>query len=189
MSGGWRRRIETMKPSPNSVVRFRELCHSDAPLLFAGAFGDESVTRFLQWDTHRAVEETRLLVDEMVGQHKRKEKFFWIASSVKDRRPVGLGSLKPDTESGWIGFLVFRGEHRKGIGTAMLASLEEAVYQSYEGASAAVSAGNRPSISLLKRAGWTLDATAGSPDFLVYRKDRSEPTGGINERSACARRT
>lgn len=163
-----------MTPKSTSLLTFRELRASDADALFSGVFGVETVTRYLQWETHRKTEETQSLLNEMVGYHQHGEKYFWLACAIDDGRPVGLGSLRPDAETVWIGILVFHNEQRKGVGSAMLSALEDAAFRSIARISAEVNAENKASVSLLERAGWTTCRNVENDgNCLVYQKGNS----------------
>ncbi len=121
-----------MKPADNRVIRFRGLCAADADLLYTGAFGDAEVTRYLQWETHANPDETKALIKEMLGLHERGEKHFWVAVCTADDRIVGLGSIKPGSDTAWIGFLVLSGEQRKGFGSMIVSALEEVVLGNFQ---------------------------------------------------------
>jgi len=159
-----------MKPSNSMRLWFCKMHPSDVDELFIGAFGSERVTRFLQWDCHNDVDQTRSLVDEMCQTHNRGEKYFWIARSLADNSLIGLGSLKPDDITIWIGFLIASQQHRKGYGFEMLEALEDAAFRYSTSISAAVAPTNRASVSLIEKAGWNADDRRLSDGLLVFRK-------------------
>lgn len=159
-----------MKPVDTKRLRFRELRVSDADGFHAGAFGVPEVIEHLQWSFHETREQTRELIEEMLEQHRREEKYFWIAQERVSGRLVGLGSLKPSQDTVWIGFLVLRGEHRKGYGTELVSALEAVSLLHRESASAAVEASNRASISLLQQACWTEDEDPAEAAFKTFRR-------------------
>lgn len=143
-----------MKPSGNSTVQLRRLQPSDAATLHHGAFGVPKVSRYLQWGTHKNLEETQSLVTEMMALHERGEKFFWVAVCAVTKRTAGLGSLRPAGETAWVGLLVLHEEQRMGYGSAILSALEATALQDFECASAEVDPRNQASIDLLLSSGW-----------------------------------
>ena len=58
------------------TLSFRSLRPEDAELLFDKAFSDSSVTDFLQWERHSNIQETEILVTEMVRLHIEQEKYL-----------------------------------------------------------------------------------------------------------------
>lgn len=159
-----------MKPNDNQVVRFRALRLADAEVLYAGAFGVAEVARFLQWGKHASAEQTRAMIEEMIGLHEARRKFFWVACCAVDGRVVGMGSIKPEGGTVWLGFVVVLGEQRKGFGLAILSALEEAGLRKYGSVSAAVEPGNGASIGLLRRASWVARNNAEVEPLLAYEK-------------------
>jgi RimJ/RimL family protein N-acetyltransferase len=143
-----------MKPPDSTTIHFRELNLSDVSVFHNGAFGTPEVTEYLQWETHTETAETEVLVEEMIDLHQREAKYFWVATSPDDKRIVGLGSIKPEKETAWVGFLVILKEHRKGYGLAILSALESAVLENFERVSAAVNSKNHSSVKLLKKRDW-----------------------------------
>ena len=143
-----------MKPSNTTRLQFSKVSLSDSKELFASAFGSKEVTKFLQWECHDYIDQTRLLIDEMCQMHERGEKYFWVARSLIDQALIGLGSLKPDDETAWLGFLIAVEHHRKGYGLEILQALEDAAFCHHQGVSAAVAPSNWASLSLLKKRDW-----------------------------------
>ncbi|MGJ8678598.1 MAG: GNAT family N-acetyltransferase [Akkermansiaceae bacterium] len=143
-----------MKPLNTATVHFRALECSDATDLHNGAFGVPEVSDHLQWDIHTEFSETEELMKEMIDLHEQEEKYFWVAISPEDQRIVGLGSIKPEIETAWVGFLVFIEEQRKGYGSAILSALEGVVLKNFNRVTAAVDSRNQPSINLLKKKSW-----------------------------------
>lgn len=170
-----------MKPADNSVVRFKGLLASDADILFSAAFGNTGVMQYLQWETHICPDETRVLIEEMIDLHQRGDKYFWTAHYRSDDRIVGLASIKPDSDTAWIGFLVLSGEQRKGFGSAIISALEDVVLSRFESVSALVEVRNRSSVNLLRKAGWSEWANADVSPLVAYRKQKANkawhPTG------------
>ena len=143
-----------MKPADDSVLRFRPIGPEDQDLLFAQCFGHPEVTKHLQWDTHLEINQTRALITEMTELHAAQEKYFWAALATADNRLAGIGSIKPEENTAWIGFLVLADRQGKGLGARILSALEQAVFAKYDAASAATEAENLRSIQLLRKAGW-----------------------------------
>jgi len=163
-----------MQPPNSTRTHFRALTPSDASDLYAGAFSIPAVTAYLQWDTHQVRTETQALVDEMISLHQQGRKYFWLAFSPDDRRSVGLGSIKPEEATAWVGFLVFHQEQRKGFGAAILAALESAVLGTFDRVAASVDPQNKASIGLLAKSGWQAwDCDTVSP-LKAFEKRRPE---------------
>ncbi len=165
-----------MEPLKRDTLSFRSLRLEDAELLFDKAFSDSSVTEFLQWDTHSNIQETEILVTEMVRLHTEQEKYFWIASSSMRQEPIGLGSILPSASTAAIGFLVFSHMQGKGYGSILIQSLCRCVSQRYKEATACVHPDNYSCLRLLRRLGWTHSESV-NPSGLVELTIQSEQSG------------
>ena len=143
-----------IKPPDSPALFFRPLIKLDVQTLFEEAFSDPETTRYLQWDTHHTIDETQILVKEMIDKHKRGEKYFWIFERISNREPVGLVSVHHDGLTAWIGFIIFKKERRKGYGKNLLSALESSVLSNFDSAKAKVALANRGSIALLASCGW-----------------------------------
>jgi len=171
----WHLLAKMTKPNDSGSLSFRALSASDAQVLFEEVFSDEQATRYLQWNVHESSEETKKLVTEMVEEHRKGEKFFWIGIDANRNRAIGLGSVKPDGYAAWIGIIIFKKEQRKGYGKKMITALDDSVSHCFDFSLAEVNIGNVGSSALFESAGWHEDFSAEQPDSKIYRRTRSEP--------------
>jgi RimJ/RimL family protein N-acetyltransferase len=162
-----------MKPPDTSKVHFRALGHSDVSVFHTGAFGVSKVTEYLQWETHTERIETEKLIEEMIDLHQRETKYFWVATAPDDKRIVGLGSMRPERKTAWLGFLVISPEQRKGYGSAILSALESVALEGFERISATVNPKNQPSINLLIKRDWAEWNYEKDSPHKTYRKQRA----------------
>ncbi|NET40306.1 MAG: GNAT family N-acetyltransferase [Cyanothece sp. SIO1E1] len=143
--------------------------------MFKEAFSDPETTRHLQWDIHRSIEETIDLVQEMIEQQRKGEKYFWIAMDQRTSRPVGFGSIQPDNQTAWIGIMVFKSEKRKGFGKKLLSALESSVLNNYDSSLAMIEKDNVGSLALFESAGWQQQISERNSKSITYKKTRSSP--------------
>ena len=162
-----------MKPPNTTKVHFREVAPSDFLPLYSGAFSVPEVTKHLQWETHKEPIQTKELIEEMIDLHQQRTKYYWVAVSPTNKRIVGLGSMKPEEETVWLGFLVYYQEQRKGFGSAVLEALEASAFNAFERLCAAVDSKNESSRRLLENSGWAEGEYNSSDALKTYEKCRA----------------
>ena len=133
--------------------------------------------RFLQWNVHQSAGETAEWIEGMREIHDAGEKFTWLAVNRVDGVPVGLGSIKPDEESGtaWIGILVFAGLQGRGFGQTLAGELASRVLQDFGKVSAGVETDNEASVQLLRKLGWRERPMDEHGEFTLFEFSSDEP--------------
>lgn len=162
-----------IQPRDSHSIAFKPLIESDAQTLFKEAFSDPETTRHLQWDIHRSIGETIDLVQEMIEQQRKGEKYFWIAIDQRTSRPVGLGSIQPDDKAAWIGIIIFKSQRREGFGKKLLSALESSVHRVYDSSLAMIERENFGSLALFESAGWRQQIDETNKNSIIYKKTRS----------------
>lgn len=81
-------------PTPVETARLvlRPARMGDAEALFE-VCGDPDVARFMTWDAHRSVRETRALVRRMIRAYRTAPPFFFVIELKEERRAVGMIGL------------------------------------------------------------------------------------------------
>lgn len=93
----------------------------DAQAMYDNWANDSQVTKYLTWQPHRSVEETRRILAEWTAQYEKPDYYTW-AIAWKDDEDQVIGSiaitaLDVDVESADIGYCLGRKWWRRGVMT------------------------------------------------------------------------
>ena len=63
--------IETMR------LTLRRLKLSDAEMMFCNWTSDKQVTRFLRWDAHKAIDDTKNMIQQWIDNYQYNSTYYW----------------------------------------------------------------------------------------------------------------
>jgi ribosomal-protein-alanine N-acetyltransferase len=69
-------------------LTLRRLEVSDAEMMFRNWASDENVTRFLRWDAHQSIDETKNMVQQWVDSYQDDSTYYW-GLYLKDGEMIG----------------------------------------------------------------------------------------------------
>ena len=74
-------------------LTLRRLEVSDAEMMFRNWASDENVTRFLRWDAHQSIDETKNMVQQWVDSYQDDSTYYW-GLYLKDGEMIGSRHIK-----------------------------------------------------------------------------------------------
>ena len=177
---------EIIRP-PNEMetvrLRLRPMGTGDAQTVFETYAQDEQVTRFLTWQPHRSIDETRRYMQACKIAWREGTAFPWALLRKSDDRLIGSIELRIDQHTVEIGYVIARSFWGQGYASEAARSLVDwayahpAIYRVW----ASCDAENMASARVLEKAGLVFEgrlqrwlhhsAHHGLPrDVLVYAK-------------------
>ena len=72
--------------TPRLVLR--RLLLSDSEMMFRNWTSDENVTRFLRWDAHKTLEQTRIMIRQWLDGYQKDSTYYW-GIYLKDGEMIG----------------------------------------------------------------------------------------------------
>ncbi|RDU34977.1 GNAT family N-acetyltransferase [Neobacillus piezotolerans] len=103
----------------------RKVTMNDAEDMFAYG-SDEEVARYVTWDKHNTIEDTRSFIDFVLGKYENKQLAPWAIESKETGRMIGtidFVSWQPRHNSAEIGYVIARDQWGKGITTEAASEL------------------------------------------------------------------
>lgn len=69
-------------------LTLRRLELTDAEMMFGNWTGDDKVTRFLRWDAHKTIDDTKKMIQQWVDQYQHDSTYYW-GIYLKDGEMIG----------------------------------------------------------------------------------------------------
>ena len=97
-------------------LRLRPFRLDDAEAMFAGWTGDDEVTKYLTWPTHKSVEDTKALLARWVAEYERPERLnFAIVLKEEDKLIGGIDVVRYEDGFPVIGTFVMKARSHHDI--------------------------------------------------------------------------
>jgi [ribosomal protein S5]-alanine N-acetyltransferase len=167
----------------------RRMTPSDAEAVFAYA-SDPEVTRYVIWETHRSIEDSRAFLDLVAGKHESGGEPDWGIVYKGDHHFVGtcgIVSWEPDHARAELGYALSRHYWGRGL---MVEAVQAMIAFCFDRMNlnrieARCIAENVASTRVMEKAGMTHEGTLRQREFIkgayrdieVYSILRSEPPG------------
>ena len=95
----------------------RKFTIEDAPAMYANWASDPEVTKYLTWQPHRSIEDTRSILSEWVKEYDKADYYQW-AIELKGVGPIGsiaVVGIRDNTLEAELGYCIGRAYWGKGI--------------------------------------------------------------------------
>ena len=118
----------------------RRFVPGDAPAMYAGWASDAAVARFMRWQPHNSVAETRGLLEEWAAQYAHGSFYNWAVVRQADGALMGaIGAGPAEDGAGLLepGYALGRSYWGHGYATEALAAVVRYLFESEGQASAA----------------------------------------------------
>ena len=89
-------------------LTLRRLELADAEMMFRNWTGDDKVTRFLRWDAHKTIDETKNMIQQWVGRYQDDATYYW-GMYLKNGEMIGSIGITITSEydrSGSLGYKI-----------------------------------------------------------------------------------
>jgi RimJ/RimL family protein N-acetyltransferase len=98
----------------------------DAEAIFHGYATDPEVTRYLVWQPHKSLADTRAFLRACMDDWRAQSRFPWAITRESDGNSIGMIDLRPAGHMAEVGYVLARGEWGKGYMTEALTAVVEA---------------------------------------------------------------
>ena len=99
-------------------LRLRPFRLDDAEAMFAGWTGDDEVTKYLTWPTHKSVEDTKALLARWVAEYERPERLnFAIVLKEEEKLIGGIDVVRYEDGCPVLGYNLSRPYWGRGVMT------------------------------------------------------------------------
>ncbi|MBE5795092.1 MAG: GNAT family N-acetyltransferase [Clostridiales bacterium] len=85
----------------------RRLKPTDSEMMFRNWTSDPEVTRFLRWEAHQSLDETRRLLQQWLGRYAAEDTYYW-AITLKDGEMIGSIGVEISSECDLRGSLGYK---------------------------------------------------------------------------------
>ncbi|WP_059171037.1 GNAT family N-acetyltransferase [Bacillus sp. FJAT-27445] len=112
----------------------RKVTIEDAEDMFAYG-SDEEVARYVTWDKHETIEDTRAFIDFVLGKYENKQLSPWAIESKETGKMIGtidFVSWQPRHNSAEIGYVIAQDQWGKGITTEAATALIKFGFENME---------------------------------------------------------
>ena len=95
----------------------RKFTIEDAPAMYQNWASDPEVTKYLTWQPHRSIEDTRAILSEWVKEYDKADYYQW-AIELKGVGPIGsiaVVGIRDNTLEAELGYCIGRAYWGKGI--------------------------------------------------------------------------
>lgn len=99
---------------------------ADAKAIFQSYGSDPEATRFMPWEAHQTVEETRDYLQSRLGGMRDGTHHYWLMVSTVHDTVIGMIGLVLDGTTAEVGFILARTEWGKGYATEALRAVIDA---------------------------------------------------------------
>jgi RimJ/RimL family protein N-acetyltransferase len=106
-------------------LRLRKVRASDAEAIFREYAQDAEVTRYVSWQTHRSLEETRDYVRACLLAWNTGRAFNWVIESREDSQLMGMIVARVNAEKWELGFVLARRYWGRGYMTEAVKAVIE----------------------------------------------------------------
>ncbi len=111
-------------------LRLRPPEPEDAAVIFSEYAQDSEVTRFLIWQPHRSIRETKLFLGRCLSAWRRGSAFPWAITEKTTKRMVGMVEMRIDGHKADIGYVLSKAHWGRGyMPEAAAAIIEWALQQ------------------------------------------------------------
>jgi ribosomal-protein-alanine N-acetyltransferase len=100
----------------------------DAEEIFHGYATDPEVTRYLVWEPHRSLADTRAFLRACMECWRGQSRFPWAITRGPDTASIGMIELRLDGHKADVGYVLAREEWGKGYMTEALTAVVEAAF-------------------------------------------------------------
>lgn len=110
----------------------RKIRIEDAEKSYENWTSDTGTTRYITWDKHENIEETRSIFNKWIEGYIRDDYYCWIIISKEDNNPIGyiLGvSVDENIKQVTVGYVIGRKFWYKGYGTEALKSIVKCFFE------------------------------------------------------------
>jgi len=95
------------KTIETTCLTLRRLELSDAEMMFRNWTSDENVTRFLRWDAHKTIDETKQMIRQWVDSYQNDSTYYW-GMYLKDGEMIGSIGITISSEYDCQGSLGYK---------------------------------------------------------------------------------
>lgn len=94
---------------PIETVRLtlRKLELADADMMFRNWTSDDHVTRFLRWDAHRTIDDTKIMIQQWLDHYRSDDTYYW-GIYLKDDEMIGSIGVTISSEYDFKGALGYK---------------------------------------------------------------------------------
>ncbi|CAN5267487.1 GNAT family N-acetyltransferase [soil metagenome] len=157
--------METLPFFPERIRTSRLLLRPprphDAVAIFQRYATDPEVTKYLVWQPHRSMDETRAFVDDAMRAWHRGIRFPWVITRNTDWAVLGMIEARLSGAEVEFGYVLAREEWRKGYMTEALKALTDLAFHenTIQRVYALTDLDNAASAALLKKAAFEQTTT------------------------------
>jgi ribosomal-protein-alanine N-acetyltransferase len=168
-------RLEDLPSIETDRLILRKMTPGDADAIFAYA-SDPEVTRYVVWDTHRTIEDSRAFLDLTVRGYEGGADPAWGIVYKGDHRFVGtcgFASLEPEHARAEIGYVISREYRGRGLAPEAVRAMISFGFKEMDlnRIEARCIAENTASARVMQKAGMTYEGTLRQREFIkgAYR--------------------
>ena len=124
--------IEVLETTHLILRRFRE---SDVADFYARVGGNEKITKYMLWEPHKSVEETKSSVEKILRRYETENAYTWAIARKEDDSVIGrIDLLRIDEaeESCSFAYMIGDAYWGQGLGTEVLAAVFAFAFEKME---------------------------------------------------------
>ena len=143
-------------------LKLRKFVMEDAEMMYNNWATDRETVKYLEWEIHKDLNETKEYVAHILNKYERKNAYTWCIEEKKSNQAIGsisVFNIDYVNKTCEIGYAIGSNWHGLGYGTQMLTAVlnylkEEGFYMIFSNCSSENPASKR----IMEKAGMTLDA-------------------------------
>lgn len=117
-------------PLQTTQLFLRRFVPEDAESIFAGWARDKDVTRFLRWNPHESIRETRAILKNWCAAYDEEPDYYNWAICLKDGRLIGSIGVMPGRLGCEIGYALAKAYWGRGYATEALIAVRDYLFTS-----------------------------------------------------------
>ncbi len=155
-----------MKELETERLKLRALTEADTQAIFSNWASDPAVTEYMQWQPHRSIEDTRIIMDYWLSEYSKPDCYRYILELKSDGTPIGMIDVVRIDEKGRpvIGYCSGRKYWGNGYMTEVLKALVAELFANgYDELFIEAVDDNKASCRVIEKAGFEYLSSHHSP--------------------------
>lgn len=155
-----------MKTIKTERLTLRAVTEADTQAIFDNWASDPEVTRYMTWNPHRSVEDTRMIMDYWLSEYSKPDCFRWVIVPDGEQEPIGMIDVVGYEEDGTaiVGYCESRKYWNRGYMTEALIAVVPVIF---EGGCKRIKISavdeNKGSNRVIQKAGFTYTDSVNAP--------------------------